>query len=161
MDEVLVAFDERFEELFGKRPKDSSRENHFWQHWDKFVLDRHFVTANKHKDFDRIIALAESYKNMLDIEILTSSGGEKHHDLVSSHKLEWLKKNNLKYPVNIVKSGRLKAYYASPTAILIDDHIDNIQKFRRAGGIGVHHYDIDLTEMYINQLLETEVRGYD
>ena len=49
----------------------------------------------------------------------------------------------------ILRSAKHKKDFAGPNCILIDDRIDNIQGWRDAGGIGIHHIN---TKHTIDQL---------
>ena len=75
------------------------------------------------------------------IEILTSMGTfnpEQGH-AAKTQKLKWLKKHNINYPANFVRTKTEKAQYATPTSILIDDSIGCISPFIRKGGHGILH----------------------
>ena len=81
----------------------------------------------------------------IEIEILSSSGGERFHTEVQKQKNVWLKSKGIDYPVNIVPGRKFKSDYATPTTILIDDTEDIIVNFNAAGGIGILHKDINET----------------
>jgi hypothetical protein len=56
-------------------------------------------------------------------------------------KLVWLRKHNITYKANFVRSKQEKANYATPESILIDDSVGCIDPFVRAGGHGILHND--------------------
>jgi hypothetical protein len=95
-------------------------------------------------------------KNNLDVEILSSSGGNKYHDLVVEQKNNWIKTFNLpeQWKVNIVAGRKKKAEFATPDSVLIDDTLDVIEAFNKAGGIGIHHKDVGNTIMLLDILLD-------
>jgi hypothetical protein len=47
-----------------------------------------------------------------------------------------------------------KALYASKKSLLIDDFDKNIEKFREAGGMGIHHRNADETIELFNKFIE-------
>ena len=49
----------------------------------------------------------------------------------------------------LLRNAKHKKDFASPTSILIDDRIDNINDWRAAGGIAIHHLN---TKHTIDQL---------
>jgi hypothetical protein len=63
-------------------------------------------------------------------------------------KLDWVYKE-LPDVHLILRSAKHKKDFATPTSILIDDRLDNIQGWRDAGGIGIHHVS---TKHTIDQL---------
>jgi hypothetical protein len=95
----------------------------------------------------------------LPIEILTSSGGVKYHDLVAEQKDIWLKKQGLAYKRNVVPGRGLKAAYATPDRILIDDTEDVIVSFNKAGGIGILHKEIGETLQKLDSVLAKQLNN--
>jgi hypothetical protein len=94
------------------------------------------------------------HENEVEVEILSSSGGQKYHREVAEQKIEWLADKGIPFKANIVSGRKAKAEYATPESILIDDTHDVIQGFIAAGGIGVHHKDIGNTLMMLDKLLD-------
>ena len=94
-------------------------------------------------------------KTKLPIELLTSSGGQKHHEEVERQKRVWLDMNGwVKLKANVVAGRKRKAEYATPKTILIDDTPDVIQGFNAAGGIGILHKEIGNTLMMLESRIE-------
>lgn len=59
---------------------------------------------------------------------------------VPQDKFSWVRQHlSSAVPVNLVPSGRAKAAFAHPRAVLIDDLGRNIDEWRQAGGIGILH----------------------
>lgn len=144
MDGVLTDFEKRYDELFGVRPKEvSSRTAHFWRYFETFIEGGHFRTLDKHKDADKLLQFVEELR--VPVEILTSSGGPKHHEKVTEDKITWLCNNAIPYKANVVAGGSKKAEFADPWHILVDDTQHVIDKYRAAGGTAILHYDIDET----------------
>ena len=77
------------------------------------------------------------------IEMLTSMGT---FDVLQGaaarkQKMSWLRKHNIKYPANFVRTKSEKAKFATPHSILIDDSIGCITPFETAGGHAILHDD--------------------
>ena len=77
------------------------------------------------------------------IEMLTSMGtfDPAQGAEAKRQKLVWLRKHNITYKANFVRSKQEKANYATPESILIDDSVGCIDPFVRAGGHGILHND--------------------
>ena len=144
MDGVLTNFEKRYDELFGIRPAEQmERTTHFWRYFETFILGGNFRTLEKHPTANQLLEFVA--KMNVPVEILTSSGGEKHHEQVCEDKLAWLATNGITYKANIVPGGSKKAALAQPWHILVDDTQHVVDKYRAAGGTAVLHYDIDVT----------------
>ena len=141
MDGVLADFDKRYHELFNESPADSRENKNFSPNWTVFVEGKNFATLDMFPGAEELlqfVRMIEVEKN-LEIEILSSSGGQKYHDMVEAQKNLWLIAHYVPYKRNIVPGRRLKKDYATPDTILIDDTPDVIEDFNRAGGIGILH----------------------
>jgi hypothetical protein len=144
MDGVLTNFEKRYDELFGVRPSEqNARTTHFWRYFEKFIVDGNFKTLEKHPDADTLLQFVHEMR--VPVEILTSSGGEKHHVQVTEDKITWLCNNSISYKANVVPGGSKKALYAQPWHILVDDTPHVVEKYRAAGGTAILHYDINVT----------------
>lgn len=153
MDGVLANFEKRYIELFRESPDSNcSRDRkEFSKNWDVFVGGKHFETLDLWPGGSELITYLSKNVPLEDVEILTSSGGNKYHDLVEIQKNNWIKTFNLpEWKVNVVAGRKRKAEFATPDSILIDDTLDVIQAFRHAGGIGIHHKDINNTLMLLD-----------
>lgn len=143
MDGVLTDFDDRWTSLFGESPADSRREKTNNVKWKEFVETKQFTTLPPFPGWDILLADVKSYG--VNIEILSSSGGDKYHDEVTEQKKKWLKDYGIDVPVNTVPGRRLKANFATPNALMIDDMTDVIMGFHEAGGYGIVHTSADRT----------------
>ena len=153
LDGVCCDFNKRYVELFGEFPEGVyRREKHFWKNWKAFIAGNNFATLDKMPDADVLLSYLESTK--LPIEILSSSGGHEYHDIVVAQKSEWLNKHNIQYPRNIVPGSKYKSEYATPDSILIDDHIRNVERFRAAGGIAIHHTSAKNTIEILHDIMD-------
>ena len=154
MDGVLSNFEKRYVEKYGEFPKDvDKRRQHFWNNWKKFVDDKDFENLEKHEHCDQLLQTVAIFaKEGIPVEILSSSGGGYSHEIVAEQKKNWLIKNGITYPANIVPGGGHKARFADPWNILIDDTENVIMRYRKAGGTAIHHTDIHDTIKRLHEL---------
>ena len=156
MDGVLCNFERRYFELYNELPGSMRDRKQFNVHWDDFIATKQFETLEWYSGGKELV----KYCSELDIpiELLSSSGGMKYHTEVERQKCVWLDKNGLgKLKANIVSGRKLKAEFATPETILIDDTYDVIQLFISAGGIGIHHKEIGNTLMMLEKVIEVEL----
>lgn len=151
MDGVLCFFEKRWKELYNETPGESRDRKEFSENWTDFCTTRQFETLDWFPGGKDLIKFIRQYD--VDVEMLTSSGGHKFHDLVADQKKIWLKKQGIAYKPNVVPGRSHKAEYAKPDVILIDDTEDIITAFNKAGGIGILHKDIGETLQYLEALL--------
>lgn len=143
MDGVLADFDDRWNAIFGESPTESRRQNKNNEYWETFVQTEQFATLPPFPGWDTLFETVKSYG--VNVEILSSSGGQKYHDEVSAQKKKWLKDYSIDIPVNIVPGRRLKSNYATANTLLIDDTPDVIMGFHEAGGYGILHDSAERT----------------
>jgi hypothetical protein len=157
MDGVLCDFEKRYTELYNEAPNSSRDKKNWSENWTDFIMTKQFETLDI---FPGAIELLKYVRDTdLPIEILTSSGGAKYHDLVAEQKYIWLKKQGLAYKRNVVPQRSLKASYATPNTILIDDTEDVIAVFNKAGGIGILHKDIGETLQTLDSVLAKQLNN--
>jgi hypothetical protein len=156
MDGVIANFEKRYIELFHESPGSSRDRKQFSNNWTVFIEGKNFETLDWWPGGPELITYVQTNFPHENVEILTSSGGNKYHDLVEKQKNVWIKTMNLskKWKVNVVAGRKLKAEFATPDSILIDDTLDVIEAFNKAGGIGIHHKDVGNTIMLLNILLD-------
>ena len=155
MDGVIANFEKRYIDLFKESPGSSRDRKEFGKNWTVFVGDNHFESLEWWPGGQELLKYLSD--NKFDVEILTSSGGLKHHDEVTRQKTVWLKDRGITYKVNVVPGRKLKADYATPNSIMIDDTLDVITSFSAAGGIGIHHKDIGNTLSLLDILLTEHI----
>jgi hypothetical protein len=158
MDGVLADFEKRYYELFHQTPKESRDNKEFSPNWTEFVQKKSFSTLDTWKDSDKLLAFVNDLvkKDLVNVEILSSSGGKKFHHDVESQKKQWLKKHNIPYKANIVPGRRLKKDYANDKSILIDDTEDVISDFNSAGGHGILHKDVNKTIKAVKSIMKLD-----
>jgi hypothetical protein len=155
MDGVLCNFERRYLELYDELPGSMRDRKDFNVNWDHFVQSEQFKTLDWWTGGRDLLTYITQYQheNEVEVEILSSSGGQKYHREVAEQKIEWLRDKGIPFKANIVSGRKAKAEYATPESVLIDDTHDVIQGFIAAGGIGVHHKDIGNTLMMLDKLL--------
>ena len=136
---------------YNETPIASRDRKEFTANWDHFCTTGQFETLDWFPGGQDLLKFIRKYD--VDVEMLTSSGGKKYHDLVANQKKVWLKKQGIAYKPNVVPGRKHKADYAKPDVILIDDTEDIITAFNKAGGIGILHKDIGETLQYLEVLL--------
>jgi 5'(3')-deoxyribonucleotidase len=67
-------------------------------------------------------------------------------------KVEWAQKYFPGVPVFFGPFSKDKHQHCRPGDILIDDRYSNIEEWRAAGGIAIHHVDIDTTLQELSKL---------
>jgi hypothetical protein len=155
MDGVLSDFESSFSGFYGPDTL-KIREKKMWtEEWPNFILEK--------KGFEHLPwwpggqELVKFAKRLtirgIEVEILTSSGGEKYYKEVKEQKIIWLKKQGITFKPNVVSGRKHKKDYAGPGIVLVDDSLDVIESFNKAGGIGIHHKDLGDTIEKIKTLL--------
>ena len=161
MDGVLSDFGKRYKELYRIQPKSSRERGEKRDHkWDEFVDGNNFETLDWYPGGKELLKFVMSLD--IPIEILSSSGGRNHHEAVKKQKKVWLKNQCIDFSANIVPGRALKADYAKPDIILIDDTDDVIDDFNKAGGIGILHTDTAKTIKIVQSILDdTYIKVYN
>ena len=152
MDGVLCNFERRYFELYGELPGSMRDRKEFSVHWEHFIQTKQFETLDWYPGAQKLLEYC--FATGIPIEVLTSSGGNKYHDLVESHKKVWLESHGLgMLKANVVAGRKNKAKFATPNRILIDDTPDVIDSYNAAGGLGILHKEVVNTLLYLDKLL--------
>ena len=153
MDGVLSDFYKRYNEVFNIHLEHKrSHGEKVSLEWDKFVEGKNFETLDWYPGGKELLKFIISLD--IPVEILSSSGGQRHHEEVKRQKKVWLKRHHIDFTANIVPGRKLKATYAKPDIILIDDTEDVIDDFNIAGGIGILHKDTEKTIKNVQSILD-------
>ena len=152
MDGVLCNFEKRFTELYGKDALGARDRKNFTTNWPNFIMDGNFENLEWFPGGKELLHFIQ-YATDWEVEILSSSGGEKFHSEVAAQKVVWLCNKGIPYKANIVPGRKHKTAYATPETILIDDTEDIIVNFNAAGGVGILHKDINETLAKLRTLL--------
>ena len=152
MDGVLCNFEKRFTELYGKDALGARDRKNFTTNWPNFIMDGNFESLEWFPGGKELLDFIQNETDW-EVEILSSSGGEKFHSEVAAQKVVWLCDKGIPYKANIVPGRKHKTAYATPETILIDDTEDIIVNFNAAGGVGILHKDINETLAKLRTLL--------
>lgn len=153
MDGVLCDFEKRFTELYGKDALGARDRKNFTTNWPNFIMDGNFENLEWFPGGKELLDFIQNETDW-EVEILSSSGGEKFHSEVAAQKVVWLCNKGIPYKANIVPGRKHKTAYATPETILIDDTEDIIVNFNAAGGLGILHKDINETLAKLRTLLD-------
>ena len=153
MDGVLCDFEKRFTELYGKDALGSRDRKNFTTNWPNFIMDGNFESLEWFPGGKELLDFIQNETDW-EVEILSSSGGERFHSEVAAQKVVWLCNKGIPYKANIVPGRKHKTAYATPETILIDDTEDIIVNFNAAGGVGILHKDINETLAKLRTLLD-------
>lgn len=152
MDGVLADFEEKFREYYGGDSLQKRNRKEWSNDWADFILNKKgFEKLDLFPGANELVNFIRRYP--IDVEILSSSGGEKFHGEVTAQKINWLKNHGFDYKANIVAGRRHKKDYANDAVILIDDTEDVIRSFNSAGGHGILHKDVGITIEKLKDLL--------
>lgn len=153
MDGVLCDFDSRVEELFGKSPKEYSREELIEAVNDNGV---EFWSKMKwHEGGKELWDMVSKYNPSL----LTSPGMFKY---APEGKKIWAKENLSPQPQDIifgqVRNKHLVLSGKDPKeikkSILIDDYFPNVKPWQEEGGIGILHKSFNNTQRILNKFIK-------
>lgn len=93
-----------------------------------------------------------NYVKKYNPHILTALGKYMTEE-TDQEKRKWVRNTLSGYDkIYTVKFSRMKANYASPTSILIDDRMRSIRPWKQAGGIGILHKSAADTIYQLKQL---------
>ena len=151
MDGVIADFNKRYKELYKIYPSEADTYKVFDSFFTQFIAEEQFAKLDLLPDAVELI----EYLKSLDVptEILSSTSSERRDADIRKQKLEWLDKHDIKFPVNLVPGKRFKKDYSNANSILIDDTPQNIDQWRREGGIGILHNDtvttVNTLKMYV------------
>lgn len=160
MDGVLSDFTKRYREMWNIEPQPNRERGEKRDYkWDEFVDGNNFETLEWYPGGKELLKYVLSLD--IPIEILSSSGGRRHHEAVKKQKKIWLKKHYIDFKANIVPGRALKADYAKPNVILIDDTQDVIDDFNMAGGIGILHNDLSKTLKTLQSIIDDTYTAVD
>jgi 5'(3')-deoxyribonucleotidase len=141
MDGVLVDFNKGYKELTGVDLGSEHRnDDHFWDPINEKGYD-FWINLGWMPDGKRLWNYIKKYNPEL-----LSAPSRQPESRVAKH--DWVKRE-LPDVHLILRSAKHKKDFATPTSILIDDRIDNVQGWREAGGIAIHHVS---TKHTIDQL---------
>jgi hypothetical protein len=130
MDGVLVDFEKGYFDLTGREASYKTNPEEFWAPITKagaaFWIKLQWMPDGKE---------LWDYIKGYNPELLSAPSREESSKI---GKFTWVKRN-MPGTKLILRSAERKQEFATPNAILIDDRADNIQRWKDAGGVGIHH----------------------
>jgi hypothetical protein len=130
MDGVLVDFDKGYKDLTGTEASFSTDPKEFWAPIHKMGA-AFWIKLKWMPDGKQLWSYIDKYNPKL----LSAPSRDESSKI---GKFVWVKRN-MPGTKLILRAAEQKQQFAKPNAILIDDRVDNIQRWKDAGGIGIHH----------------------
>jgi hypothetical protein len=153
MDGVIADFSKKYRELYKIYPHEADTYKTFDGFFIKFIESREFAKLDLMPDAMKLIEYLKSLS--IPTEILSSTSSEKRDADIREQKLEWLKNHGIDFPAILVPGKRHKKNYSNAKSLLIDDTEQNIDQWREAGGVAIHHKDVISTLNILKGLLNT------
>jgi len=153
MDGVIADFSKKYRELYKIYPHEADTYKTFDGFFIKFIESREFSKLDLMPDAMKLIEYLKSLS--IPTEILSSTSSEKRDADIREQKLEWLKNHGIDFPAILVPGKRHKKNYSNAKSLLIDDTEQNIDQWREAGGVAIHHKDVISTLNILKGLLNT------
>lgn len=130
MDGVIVDFDKGYKELTGTEASFDTPKEEFWTPIQKAGAE-FWIKLQWMPDGKQLWNYIKPYNPQL----LSAPSRDESSKI---GKFVWVKRN-IPGTKLILRSAERKQEFATPNSILIDDRADNIQRWKDAGGIGIHH----------------------
>jgi hypothetical protein len=143
MDGVLVDFEKGYFDLTGREASYKTNPEEFW----KPITDagvKFWTGLQWMPDGKQLWDYIKGYNP----ELLSAPSREESSKI---GKFVWVKRN-IPGTKLLLKSAERKQEYATPNTILIDDRADNIQRWKDAGGVGIHHTSSENTIKQLQKL---------
>jgi len=135
LDVVIADFDKRYVELYGEKSAKMTVKSE--KQFQEFIGGQNFATLDL---YPGALNLLKSIRQCpVPTEILSSSASPENHDEISRQKKIWLDTHQITFHPIFVPGKHLKAQYAKPNSILIDDDTQNIEDWKDKKGIGILH----------------------
>lgn len=158
LDGVLVNFPKKALEVAGvlpdHKPENKELRRDFWK-----AIGAHVRAGNKFfedmEPLDDAFVLWEFLKTLEVPKVICSATG--HLVGASEEKRAWVRAHLGHETANsarFVRDGHLKAQYATPTTILIDDRPKVLAPFIEAGGIGILHTSAESTIAQLKEIFD-------
>jgi phosphopantetheine adenylyltransferase len=130
MDGVIVDFDKGYKELTGREASFDTPKEEFWAPIQKAGAE-FWIKLQWMPDGKQLWNYIKPYNPQL----LSAPSRDESSKI---GKFVWVKRN-VPGTKLILRQAERKQEFATPNSILIDDRADNIQRWKDAGGIGIHH----------------------
>jgi hypothetical protein len=138
LDGVLAKFDERVLELSGQTAEHLDHHGMLWS-----TLEKHQRFFLDLAPYDEMVAFALEMKDVHSIRVITGRPRRDTMPFAEPDKIDWVAKTlGLDVPT-IVCLSRHKHHHLRRLPdlieILIDDRMDNIERWNKAGGVAIFH----------------------
>ena len=153
MDDVVADFSKRAFELTGYLVNEGDKYPK--ADWDKFLEHpRFYRDLEKCRDADLIVeaTVTLSQKKNYELKFLTAVPRDNDFPWAFNDKIDWARRYYPNIPVWFGPYSRDKSKWCTGNSILIDDRLENIKQWDRAGGIGIWHNNTDHTLSRIQEL---------
>ena len=130
MDGVIADFDKGYKELTGREASFDTPKEEFWAPIQKAGAE-FWIKLQWMPDGKQLWEFIKPYNPQL----LSAPSKDESSKI---GKFVWVKRN-VPGTKLILRSAERKQEFATPNSILIDDRADNIQRWKDAGGVGIHH----------------------
>lgn len=153
MDGVVADFDEFATQVLGT----SAAPNGIYpdEQWIKIAAhQRLYLDLNKTVYADQLVAECEDFAVTKEYNLYFLTAVPKGNDVKWAFydKVIWAQQHWPSIPVMFGPYSKDKWQHCSPGDILIDDRLSNIEEWRVAGGIAIHHTSIDATLYELSRL---------
>jgi 5'(3')-deoxyribonucleotidase len=146
MDGVLIDFDKGYLKLTGHQLDGSHRtDTNFWDPINAGGYD-FWINLEWMNDGKELWDYIKKYNPSI-----LSAPSRQNESRVAKH--DWVNRELPGTQLHL-RNAKHKKDFATPNSILIDDRIDNIEGWREAGGIGIHHIN---TKDTIEQLKKLDL----
>jgi 5'(3')-deoxyribonucleotidase len=153
MDGVVADFDEYAEQILGPLPGHNGIYPD--EQWNKIAANARLYSDLKKTEYaDRLVDECRDLALTKGWELIFLTAVPKANDVKWAFydKMIWVQKYFPDIPVHFGPYSFDKWQHCQSGDILIDDRPSNIEEWRTAGGIAIHHVDIDATLYQLSKL---------
>jgi 5'(3')-deoxyribonucleotidase len=152
MDGVVADFDEYAARTLGVPPSQGIYPDEIW--YNLASNSRLYRDLIKTEYADQLIDECVDFALTKDYDILFLTAVPKGNDVKWAFydKVIWAQNYYPNIPVHFGPFSKDKHQHCKPGDILIDDRLSNIEEWRAAGGIAIHHTNINSTLYELSSL---------
>ena len=152
MDGVVADFDEYAFRVLGVAPSGGVYPDDIWNQIAE--NDRLYRDLKKTDYADQLVDECRDLALTKEWQLIFLTAVPKANDIKWAFydKMAWVQKYFPDIPVHFGPYSFDKWQHCQPGDILIDDRPSNIEEWRTAGGIAIHHVDIDATLYQLSKL---------
>jgi 5'(3')-deoxyribonucleotidase len=151
LDGVCCAFDERIIEVTGELPHILDARDELWTTVQK--IPKFFRNLEPYPD---MVKMVHDLKALgVPIRVITGRPRKDTMPTAAQEKIDWVHQH-LGSDIDVIvclSRDKQKHMKTGVTDILVDDRLDNIENWRRAGGVAIHHISYEFTRAQLYKLL--------